>query len=166
MTLSVGTQLRAFLNTGKALGAKAVSSDFAFAIDGFEQYWMLCKQAPWPELSPAGEIDVPGPLGSASWGQQQAKINGQGAISFMETTAGSIDQMLVQLITSGGFFNAKIYAGTPEKFIRAKRITDCFIQMDSADRDWENRSQNLIFSGTLFYHYFGEIIPGNTADYR
>ena len=166
MTLSVGTQLRAFHNTGKALGAKAVSSDFAFAIDGFEQYWMLCKQAPWPELSTAGEIDVPGPLGSASWGQQQAKINGQGAISFMETTAGSIDQMLVQLITSGGFFNAKIYEGTPEKFIRAKRITDCFIQMDSADRDWENRSQILMFSGTLFYHYFGEVIPGNTADYR
>ncbi len=166
MTLSVGAQLRAFFNTGMALGAKAVSSDFALAIDGFEQYWMLCKQAPWPELSTAGELAIPGPLGSETWDAQQLKINGQGAISFMETTAGSIDQMLVQLITTGGKFNAKIYEGTPEKFIRAKRITDCFIQMDSADRDWENRSQILMFSGTLFYHYFGEVIPGNTADYR
>lgn len=166
MTISVGTQLKAFHSTGKALGAKAISSDFAFEIEGFEQYWMLCKQAPWPELSTAGEIAVPGPLGSETWDNQQLKINGQGAISFMETAAGSVDQMLIQLITSGGKFNAKIYEGTPEKFLRAKRVTDCFIQMDAADRDWENRSQILMFSGTLFYHYFGEIIPGNTNDYR
>jgi hypothetical protein len=30
------------------------------------------------------------------------------------------------------------------------------MQMDAVDRDWENRSQILQFSGTLFYHYFGE----------
>ena len=91
----------------------------------------------------------------------------------METVAGNIDQMLVELITrggtypsGGGTFNAKIYEGTPQKFLRAKRIIDAFIQMDIPDRDWENRSQPLLFSGTIFYHYFGELIPGNSGDYR
>ena len=156
MTISAPGLLKAFHDTSRALGAKAISSDFAFEIEGFEQYWMLCKQAPWPELSTAGEIEVSGPLGSAAWGQQQAKINQQGAISFMETTAGSIDKMLISLLSSGGTFNAKIYEGTPEKYLRAKRVTDCFLQLDNADRDWENRSQVLMFSGTLFFHYLGK----------
>lgn len=166
MTLSTNIQLKAFHDTAKAVGSKAISSDFSFEIEGYEQFWMLCKQAPWPELSTAGEIEVAGPLGSATWEQQQAKTNQQGAISFMETTAGSIDKMLLQMISSGGKFNAKIYEGTPDKFLRAKRVTDCFLQLDNADRDWENRAQVLMFSGTLFFHYYGDVIPGNTNNYR
>jgi hypothetical protein len=84
----------------------------------------------------------------------------------METVAGSIDQMLVDIITSGGKFNAKIYEGTPTKYLRAKRIEDCFLVLDDADRDWENRAQILTFSGTMFFHYFGDIISGNTTNYR
>ena len=97
---------------------------------------------------------------------QQIKVAQQGQISLYETVAGSIDNMLVDLITRGGTFNAKIYEGTPQKFLRAKRIVDCFIQMDNPDRDWENRSQVLTFSGTLFFHYFGEVLAGNSGDYR
>lgn len=166
MTLSNAAYLKQFHDTAKASGSKIISSDFSLEIEGFESNWILTKQCPWPELSTAGEIEVPGALGSASWEMQQAKTNQQGAISFMETTAGSIDQMLVGLIASGGKFNAKIYEGTPTKFLRAKRIEDCFVQVDNPDRDWENRSQILIFSGTMFFHYFGEVIPGNSNDYR
>jgi hypothetical protein len=32
---------------------------------------------------------------------------------------------------------------------------------DNPDRDWENRSQVTMVSGTLNFHYFGEKIPGN-----
>ncbi|MGZ8220069.1 MAG: hypothetical protein ACXWT0_00325 [Methylobacter sp.] len=166
MTLSNAAYLKQFHDTAKAQGAKKISSDFAFEIEGFEHNWILTKQCPWPELSTAGEIEVSGPLGSATWEKQQLKTNQQGAISFMETTAGSIDQMLVNLIAQGGHFNAKIYEGTPTKYLTSKLITDCFIQLDNADRDWENRSQILIFSGTLFFHYYGENIAGNSADYR
>lgn len=166
MTVSNAAYLKQFHDTAKAQGAKVISSDFSLEIEGFEHAWILTKQCPWPELSTAGEIEIAGPLGSAAWAQQQAKTNMQGAISFYETTAGTIDQMLVNLIASGGKFNAKVYEGTPEKFLRAKRIEDCFIQVDSADRDWENRSQPLMISGTIFFSYYGEVIPGNTADYR
>jgi len=166
MTISNAAYLKIFHDTAKASGAKAISSDFSFEIEGFEANWILTKQCPWPVVSTAGEIEVPMPLGSTGWEMQQAKVNQQGAIAFMETTVGSIDQMMVNLIAQGGKFNAKIYEGTPQKFLRAKRIEDCYIQLDNADRDWENRSQILMFSGTLFFHYFGEIIQGNSNDYR
>lgn len=173
MTVSNAAYLKGFYDQTAALGAKVISSDFTFEIEGFEGNYLLCKQAPWPELSSAGEIEVPTPLGATLWQPQQLKVAQQGQISLMETVAGNIDQMLVELITrggtypsGGGTFNAKIYEGTPTKFLRAKRIIDAFIQMDIPDRDWENRSQPLLFSGTLFYHYFGELIPGNSGDYR
>lgn len=173
MTVSNANYLKGFYDATSALGAKVISSDFTFEIEGFEGNYLLCKQAPWPELSPAGEIEIATPLGATVWQPQQLKVAQQGPISMYETIAGSIDQMMVDLITRGGTyanggatFNAKIYEGTPQKFLRSKRIIDCFIQMDIPDRDWENRSQVLTFSGTLFYHYFGEVENGGSTDYR
>ena len=166
MTVSNSSYLKSLYDQTQAMGEKVVNSDFTFEIEGFEHIHLLTKQVPWPELTPAGEIEVPTPMGATAWQPQQLKVAQQGQIALMETVAGDADQMLVDLIVNGGKFNAKIYEGTPEKHIRAKRIRDCFIQMDPTDRDWENRSQVLLFSGTLFYHYFGEIDPGNSSDYR
>lgn len=165
MTVSKASYLKGFYDTTKALGAKVISSDFTFEIEGFEQNYLLCKQAPWPELAPQGEVDVPTPLGAGMWQPQQVGVRQQGQVSFMETVAGSIDNMMINLISRGGVFNATVYEGTPQKFLRAKRIVDSFMQLDNPDRDWENRSQILIFSGTLFFHYFGEVIPGNSSNY-
>ena len=53
-----------------------------------------------------------------------------------------------------------------EPYLRYKRIEECFLQIDDPDRDWENRSQVLTFSGTMFYHYYGEVVSGNSSDYR
>lgn len=165
MTVSNTQYLKGFYDVTKALGAKIVSSDFTFEIAGFEQNYLLCKQAPWPEVSPEGEIEVSSPLGASYVQPQQIKIRHQGPVTFMETIQGSIDNMMVNLITSGGIFNATVYEGTPQRFLRAKKLVDCFIQLDDPDRDWENRAQILLFSGTLHYHYFGEIIPGNSENY-
>jgi len=173
MTVSNAAYFKTFYDSTRAMGEKVISSDFAFEIEGFEGSYLLCKQAPWPELAPAGEIEVPTLLGGTMWQPQQLKYAQQGQIGMFETVAGHLDRMMVDLIRRGGTyagggvtFNAKIYEGTPEKFLRAKRIVDAFIQLDNPDRDWENRSQPLIFNGTLFFHYFGEVIPGNSGDYR
>ena len=168
MTVSNASYLKGFHESARALGTKVVSSDFTLEIEGHESKFLLCKQAPWPSLAPAGEIEIAGPLGMTSWQPQQAKVAQQGQISFYETVGGHSNMMLMDLIARGSSaeFNAKIYEGTPQKFIRAVRIQDCFIQMDPVDRDQENRSQVLLLSGTMFYHYFGEIIEGNSADYR
>lgn len=166
MTVSTTNILKGHYDATRAAGDKAINSDFAFEIEGFESSWLLVKQAPWPELSVQGEIEVPSPLGGTLWQPQQAKVAMQGPISLFETQAGTADKMLVDLITRGAYFNAKIYEGTPQKYLRVKRIEQCFVQIDSPDRDWENRSQVLTFSGTLFYHYFGDVKAGNSTDYR
>jgi len=106
------------------------------------------------------------PLGSTQWQPQQIKVAQQGQVTLIETAVGTIDNMLIDLLSKGGTFDAKVYEGTPQKFLRSKRIVDCFLQIDNPDRDWENRSQILTFSGTLFFHYFGENAAGNSGDYR
>jgi len=73
MTVSNTAYLKGFYDASRAMGAKVVSSDFAFEIEGFEGNWLLCKQAPWPEISPAGEIEVPTPLGATMWQPQPSK---------------------------------------------------------------------------------------------
>lgn len=166
MTVSNAQFLKGHYDSTKALGAKVISSDFTFEIEGFEGNYLLCKQAPWPELSPAGEIEVTGPMGTTFWQPQQIKVAHQGPVAFLENIAGDVDKMMIEILANGGTFNAKIYEGTPTKYIRAKRIVDCFMQMDNPDRDWENRSQVLMFSGTLFYHFFGDTQNGTTGDYR
>jgi hypothetical protein len=165
MAVNVPKILKGFYDRARSLGAKAISSDFALEIEGFEDMWLLAKQAPWPTLSPAGEIEVPGPLGTASWQAQQLKNNQQGQITLHETVAGNVNDMLLNILARGGHFNAKIYEGTPQRYLRAKRIQDCFLVLDNPDRDWENRAQVLTFSGTLFFHYFADDLPGNSQTY-
>lgn len=156
MTVSSNTYMKSLYQGVTAMGAKAINSDMSFEIEGHEGRWLLCKQAPWPVLSSAGEIEIPSPMGGALFQPQQLKVNMQGQVTFLETVAGDVDAMLIAIAAQGGRFNAKIYEGTPTSWTRRKRLVDCFLQMDAIDRDWENRSQVLQFSGTLFYHYFGE----------
>ncbi|MDF0606942.1 hypothetical protein HZU77_015000, partial [Neisseriaceae bacterium TC5R-5] len=98
--------LKYFFNQITAIGEKAISGDFALEIEGIEQSYLLCKQAPWPELSATGEIEIATFLGTKMWQTQQVKINQQGPIAFYETPRGHGDDILKQLIMGGGYFNA------------------------------------------------------------
>ncbi|AJG18837.1 hypothetical protein [Cupriavidus basilensis] len=161
MGVNTAAYLNGFYDTTRAMGDKAVSSDGAFEIEGFEDMWLLTKSFPWPTISPAGEIEVPTPLGGGMWQPQQVKVNLQGQITLMETSLGSVSNMLIRLIAQGARFNAKAYEGTPDRYRFYHRLKDCFIQTDIQDRDFENRSQILTISGTMYFHYFGEKIVGN-----
>lgn len=166
MAINTGEYIKTFHDKAAAQGAKVISSDFALQIKGFEDMWLLSKQCPWPILSSQGEIEVPAPNGSATWQAQQAKFNQQGQVTFEETVAGSVDAMLLALLRNGGIFDATIYEGTPTNYLRAKPIYKAFLQLDNPDRDWENRAQILLFSGTMFFHYYGELLSGNSSAYQ
>lgn len=165
MTVSSPAYLKGFYDATRSLGDKAVVSDATMEIEGFETMYLLTPQFPTPTLSSGGEIEIPTPLGAAAWQPQQMKVHQQGSITLSETTAGHINNMMLRLLTGGsqGRFNAKVYEGTPDKFYRAYRIHDCFLQLENPDRNWEDRSQVLKFTGTIFFHFFGEVLPGNTA---
>lgn len=156
MTVSNPGYMKGIFNGAVALGDKAISSDATFVIEGHESLSLLIKQFPWPELTPAGEIEVPLPMGGAMWQPQQLKFNQQGSVTLMETRKGHIRKLMEDLIRQGAKFNAKVYEGTPDNYTRMERIVQCFLQLDNPDRDWENRAQILLVSGTLFFHYFGD----------
>lgn len=153
-----GPYLKGIYNSTSALGDKVISSDAYFEIEGHEEMGLLIKQFPWPELSPGGEIEVPGPCGMGMWQPQQLKVHQQGQVSMMETQSGHIQSLMDQLVfDNGARFNAKVYEGTPDDYTRVCDIRNCFIQLDNPDRDWENRSQIMMITGTLFFHYFGNL---------
>jgi hypothetical protein len=47
-----------------------------------------------------------------------------------------------------------------------KDMWDCFLQLDNPDRNWDNRTEVVTLTGTMFFHYFGEVFVGNSKDYR
>ncbi len=155
MSVTKPDYLNTLFKTTVAMGDKAVSSDAFFEIEGHEDVGLLIKQFPWPELSPGGEIEIAMPLGSMMFQPQQIKTAQQGQVSIYETVNGHAQDLFENLIAQGAVFNAKVYEGTPENYSRVCKIVKCFMVLDNPDRDWENRSQALMISGTLFYHFFG-----------
>jgi hypothetical protein len=153
--INSGAYMHSMYKTAVALGDKAVVSDAYFEIKGHEDIAILIKQFPWPELSSAGEIEVPLPNGGAHWQPQQIKTNQQGQVGFMETREGHISRFLEEVINAGGKFDAVVYEGTPDDYTRKANIYGCFLQMDNPDRDFESRGQILLITGTLFFHYYG-----------
>lgn len=156
MTVSNEAYLKSVFDSTVALGDKVVSSDAQFVIEGHENLSLLMKQFPWPILSSQGEIEVPGPAGSKTWQAQQIATAIQGPFSSFETAAGQIQDMLKAINDNGGYFNARVYEGTPENPKRSARLKKCFLVLDQVDRDFENRAQLMMISGTIHYHYHGE----------
>jgi hypothetical protein len=161
MAVSSAEVLKGYHNLARAVGDKSVNSDAFFVIQGYEQLGILIKQFPWPTLGVGGEIEIALPGGSKAFQSQQANPALQGQVTFTETSKGHVHKFLLDILKKGGKFNATVYEGTPDRFHYAKKIVDCFFQPDQGDRDWENRSQITTVSGTLFFHYFGDDVPGN-----
>jgi hypothetical protein len=161
MTVSTAAYLKQIYDTANAAGQKAISSDAMIEFAGFESMALLVQGFPWPVLTSGGEIEVPMPLGVAQQIPQQAKVNQQGAVTIQETVAGTASNLLLQMIAAGGRFNAKVYAGTTDQYRFYLNVVDCFLSCEPSERNWDNRGSIVTLSGTLFYHYFGEVIPGN-----
>lgn len=161
MTVLAAQIQKGYYNQAQALGEKAISAEFAFEIEGHEGLYLLCKQAPHALLGPQGEIELPGPMGDVTYQPQGGKGGFQGPISFHETKAGSVQEFMREVMANGGVFNATLYEGMPDRYQRAHKYLNCFFVPDQGDRDWENRSQVFSISGTLFGHYYGDVIEGN-----
>lgn len=156
MTVSNAAYLKEVYDQTMALGDKAISSDFTVVIEGHEGLSVLFKQFPMPILSSAGEIEVPGPLGTKTWQPQQVSTALQGAVAMHETKAGDVRKMNAAILANGGRFNARVYEGTPTNNSGSCRIKNAFFVWDQQDRDVENRTQVVVQSGTVFFHYHGE----------
>ncbi|MGB0504532.1 MAG: hypothetical protein ACPGGD_10790, partial [Thalassolituus sp.] len=162
MAVSNAGLLKDIHSKNGALPPNSNVADFTAVIKGFENHKLLIRQIPWPVLATGEAMEVPGPMGVVFWQPTQAKTNQQGAFVLMETVNGMVDNMLIALLLQGGTFDMIAYEGTDEVFTRAKRYHKCSLSAEPVDRDWESRQQPMQINGTLFYHYYGDDIDGNT----
>lgn len=144
-----------------ALGDKLNAGDATFEPVGFGGIYLLVKQFPHPKIAGGREIEVPFAGGGMYFDQGPVNTNFQGGITFLETTAGSVQRYAKEVLKAGGYFDARIYEGTPGRHTRSYRLERCFFNLDPSDRDWENRQQVLMLTGTLFGNYFGDEREGN-----
>ena len=145
----------------QAMGDHIISSDAEFVIEGYEDSALLAKNFPMPVLSAGDGIEVPMPMGVMGWQASQVEVAQQGAITFHETVYGHSVQLMRDLIRNGGTFNARVYEGTRESNLRSYGLVKCHIKLDPAERDWESKTQLMIYTGTLFYHYFGDMFDSD-----
>lgn len=160
--------MKGFHDKSRQMGDKRIAADYSFQIDGFENEWLLCKGMFWPDLTAGEGIEVPTALGGAMWQPSQVKFHQQSQVTFQETTAGHIqklfDALLLNKQTISGFnqesgasrFNAWIYYGTPMDYIQRARIRDAFLTAEPIEVDWENRTQLVTVTATVYYHFYGE----------
>lgn len=164
MSVASIKMLRENYGAVRALGSKAVSSDFVFHIPDYPNSYLMIDQAPHAMLASGGEIEVPGPLGTAHFEPQQAKVNQQGSISLVETVDGKVETMLLNMLTSGQQYRFDAYiisGGNPTNYRMRWKYRDCFFVPEVVQRDWSNRQELFKVNGTLFFHYFGEVEIGN-----
>lgn len=149
------------LNLTLALGDKLNAGDATFAPIGYEGLYLLVKQFPHPKISGGMEIEVAHAGGGSYYEQQPIDTKVQGGITLYETEAGTAQQFFRDVLAAGGFFDVRIYEGTPGRHTRSYQLERCFIKLDPTDRDWENRGMVLQMNGTFYGNYFGKEFPGN-----
>lgn len=152
---------RANFQATLALGDKLNAGDATFEPLGFGPIFLLVKAFPHPKISGGMEIEVPTAGGGMYLDQGPVKTSFSGGIQFLETVAGSVQRFAKDVIRNGGFFDARIYEGTPQRHTRKYKLERCFFILDPSDRDWENRQQVLMLTGTLHGNYFGDERLGN-----
>lgn len=145
----------------QALGAKLNAGDATFQPIGFDGLYLLIKQFPHPTVAGGDSIEVPMAGGGVYLEQAPLRTAFEGPVSIHETEAGTAKQFFRDVLATGGYFNGRIFEGTPARFVRSYLVERCWIQIDTSDRDWENRGTLLTLTGTLRGNYFGDERPGN-----
>ena len=142
------------------LGDKAVSSDCIMLIDGHEALSLLIKQFSSPISSTAGEIETYGPFGLKMWQRQRQETAYTSSVQVQETVRGAA-RAAMALIDEKRYVDCTIYeGGGPTNFTAAIKLKKCFFKLDPAERDHESRGQVVMYSGSIFYHFFGDVIYG------
>lgn len=144
-----------------AAGDKVNAGDATFEPIGYGGLYLLIKQFPHPKVSGGPEIEIPTAGGGMYYDQSPLRTAFQGQISFLETVSGAVQDFVKNVIKKGGYFDGRIYEGTPARHFRSYLVERCFVNLDPSDRDWENRQQVLMLTGTLFGNFFGKEYAGN-----
>lgn len=153
MTVNSHAVLSSTFQNIQDLGRKASTADAVLVIHGHEKIQLLFKQFPWPVATVKDAMEFFGPNGQAMGQPQNTKTKFEGPVGIYEVQPGTVGQELIDLIESGGVFDATAYAGRPEDHAYTRELKGCFLVMDTPDRDWENDTP-LLLAGTMHFHWF------------
>lgn len=163
MTVNTGAFLHNTYNIAQSIGTDATNSDATLVIIGRENLHVKIKSFPDPTSLPAEPIVVPLPLGNETNKPGQAKTSFSGSASFVETEDRVIERTFTEIkFETGGYFDAWLYHGTPDKFVNRKKLRNCFFAMGApVQRDFQSNTEILLLEGDITGNYFGEIEEGN-----
>ena len=114
-------------------------------------------------LGPSGEIEYATPLGGKACDAGAVNNAQQGPITFTETVAGRVMRFMKEVARKRRHTSKRRCTKARPKLLARLQAVDCFFVPDRLDRDWENRTQLTLINGTVFFHFFGDRIPGNAA---
>lgn len=161
MALNPASYHQANMRQALSLGDNLISADATFVPQGFESARFVVKQFPDPKVSGGTEIEVAHAGGGSIYRQAPFDAKFTGGFMMYENVAGTAQRFVEDVMARGGYFDARIYEGTPERNYSSKLVVQCFVRLDPTDRDWENRQQVVMISGTIFGHYYGQTFRGN-----
>lgn len=162
MALNTAGHLKKHFSLRQTMSADATNSDATLVIDDYENLYIKIKSFPDPSSGIGGNIEVPSPLGNIYYKPQQAKTAFNGSASFIETEHRSVQTVLDEIKLKGGYFNAWLYHGDPDKYVNRKRLIKCFFEQPApTQRDMQSNTEILLIEGDISGNYFGEIETGN-----
>lgn len=164
MSLELSDVLLQTFQFTKSQGDKIIDADAQLVVDGLEQYRLLFKEFPMPTPLTSGEAaETYTANGQKVWQATNANTAQQGSIvMYAYADAHDINFLSIVKNTLGGKFNATVYEGTLENHLRGYYIRDAILTLETPTRSLENKTQIFTFNGQLSYHYFDEVILGNT----
>lgn len=163
MSLELKDMLLGNYKAVRAMGDKIIDADAQLVVDGLEKYRFLAKEFPHPAPLSSGEAaESFGPNGQKFWQPTNANTAQQGSIILYCYADGHTEDFLSIIKNNlGGKFNALVYEGTMEAHLRAYRIRDAILTLETGTRSQENKTQILTLTGQLSFHFFDEREDGN-----
>lgn len=154
------TGQKKIVEAAAAIGVPAIAAEHTMVIRGLEQYQYLLQTFAIPNNISEENIlyYLPGGIEQAT--QQIPKVHQQHAISFRETTAGSIIDLLEYLteernVNSRREFTFDLYRGTPEFYTRKWIGHNAFLfGIEASEFDYEDRTTLVKPTGQISYNFY------------
>lgn len=150
--------------TARAMGAAMLASNAMLVPESRPDFALLIKSFPkfLPTLNDPAEVNYGGGLQSTV--ASVPKTSFEGSMTLIETDTGK-GLEFAEWITIVGDTDFLLYDGRADRYIRVHRYYGCKVTLDVGEIDSENRSQILMYNGTIKGHYFGQTANlGKTSD--
>lgn len=141
--------------TAKSMGSAMLASNAILVPKARPDLAMLIKSFPkfLATLNDPAEVNYAGGLQATV--ASIPKTSFEGSLTLIETDTGK-GMELAEWMGTVGSTDFYLYDGRQDRYMRVHEYFDCKITLDVGEIDSENRSQILMYNGTIKGMYFGQ----------